>query len=84
MPLIPNLSLYLIQKFDRLALWGNLTILELHYAETQVNEIASYGDVPRAAVIYMAAPKINTISAGSRIQMRTGMDSKKCAGKILL
>ena len=35
MPLIPNLSLYLIQKFDRLALWGNLTILELHYAETQ-------------------------------------------------
>lgn len=36
MPLIPNLSLYLIQKFDRLALWGNLTILELHYAETQV------------------------------------------------
>ena len=37
MPLIPNLSLYLIQKFDRLALWGNLTILELHFAETQVN-----------------------------------------------
>ena len=36
MPLIPNLSLYLIQKFDRLALWGNLTILELHFAETQV------------------------------------------------
>lgn len=35
MPLIPNLSLYLIQKFDRLALWGNLTILELHFAETQ-------------------------------------------------
>ena len=35
MPLIPNLSLYLIQKFDRLALGGNLTILELHYAETQ-------------------------------------------------
>ena len=50
----------------------------------RINEIASYGDVPRAAVIYMAAPKINTISAGSRIQMRTGMDSKKCAGKILL
>ena len=38
MPLIPNLSLYLIQKFDRLALWGNLTILELHYAETQENK----------------------------------------------
>jgi hypothetical protein len=34
-PLIPNLSLYLIQIFDRLALWGNLTILELHFAETQ-------------------------------------------------
>ena len=38
MPLIPNLSLYLIQKFDRLALWGNLTILELHFAETQVSD----------------------------------------------
>ena len=38
MPLIPNLSLYLIQKFDRLALWGNLTILELHFAETQVSK----------------------------------------------
>lgn len=41
MPLIPNLSLYLIQKFDRLALWGNLTILELHYAETQVIAIGA-------------------------------------------
>ena len=39
MPLIPNLSLYLIQKFDRLALWGNLTILELHFAETQARAI---------------------------------------------
>ena len=37
MPLIPNLSLYLIQKFDRMALWGNLTILELHFAETQIS-----------------------------------------------
>ncbi len=35
MPLIPNLSLYPVQKIDRLALWGNLTILELHFAETQ-------------------------------------------------
>ena len=46
MPLIPNLSLYLIQKFDRLALWGNLTILELHFAETQEFEssVISYGN----------------------------------------
>ena len=42
MPLIPNLSLYLIQKFDRLALWGNLTILELHFAETQVVKYLAY------------------------------------------
>ena len=36
MPLIPNLSLYPVQKIDRLALWGSITILELHFAETQV------------------------------------------------
>ncbi|WP_207708239.1 hypothetical protein, partial [[Clostridium] scindens] len=41
-PLIPNLSLYLIQKFDRLALWGNLTILELHFAETQAFNIHGF------------------------------------------
>lgn len=40
MPLIPNLSLYLIQKFDRLALWGNLTILELHFAESQASQMS--------------------------------------------
>lgn len=45
MPLIPNLSLYLIQKFDRLALGGNLTILELHYAETQAKFIAFYDSI---------------------------------------
>lgn len=53
MPLIPNLSLYLIQKFDRLALWGNLTILELHFAETQESQPLPHDFLTRQGIFLL-------------------------------
>lgn len=69
MPLIPNLSLYLIQKFDRLALWGNLTILELHFAETQdimkVQVPAPHGGFLILPLVHPAITWVLCILAGS-------------------
>ena len=67
MPLIPNLSLYLIQKFDRLALWGNLTILELHYAETQVYFTIICNNYFLSFVYVSTTPITDTIKANGAI-----------------
>ena len=77
MPLIPNLSLYLIQKFDRLALWGNLTILELHYAETQVYFTIICNNYFLSFVYVSTTPITDTIKANGAIL--TNKNSNACS-----
>ena len=83
MPLIPNLSLYLIQKFDRLALWGNLTILELHFAETQERKSHIFVNFLKILIKYSVFGHVHSDEKSNLIIflfiLRGRIDSARCA-----